>query len=82
MLEYRLNAYMQVRDGRTWLYKCILWKTKLPRCYLLLCPKQKPVLDSLDDLDPEMKEHLTVRISLEETKDLNVAVDIVMDSVR
>ena len=30
-------------------------KNKLSRCYLLFRSKQKPVLDSLDDLDPEME---------------------------
>ena len=46
-------------------------------------PKQKPVLDSLDDLDPEMKKTFDkLGISIDEQKKLaNVAVDIVMDSV-
>jgi Fe-S cluster assembly protein SufB len=46
-------------------------------------PKQKPKLDSLDDVDPELLATFEkLGISLEEQKRLaNVAVDIVMDSV-
>ena len=49
----------------------------------IIPPKQKPVLDSLDDLDPEMKKTFDKQeYPLEEQKRLaNVAVDIVMDSV-
>lgn len=46
-------------------------------------PKQKPVLDSLDQVDPELlKTFEKLGISINEQKRLsNVAVDIVMDSV-
>ena len=46
-------------------------------------PKQKPVLDSLDQVDPELlKTFEKLGISIDEQKRLsNVAVDIVMDSV-
>ncbi len=46
-------------------------------------PKQKPVLDSLDQVDPELlKTFEKLGISIDEQKKLsNVAVDIVMDSV-
>ena len=46
-------------------------------------PKQKPVLDSLDDLDPEMKKTFDkLGISLNEQKRLaGVAMDVVVDSV-
>lgn len=46
-------------------------------------PKQKPKLDSLDQVDPELlKTFEKLGISIEEQKRLtNVAVDVVMDSV-
>jgi Fe-S cluster assembly protein SufB len=46
-------------------------------------PKQKVVLDSLDDVDPELRKTMDkLGISLEEQKRLSgVAVDFVMDSV-
>jgi Fe-S cluster assembly protein SufB len=46
-------------------------------------PKQKPQLDSLDEVDPELlKTFEKLGISIDEQKRLsNVAVDIVMDSV-
>jgi len=46
-------------------------------------PKQKPQLDSLDEVDPELlKTFAKLGISIDEQKRLsNVAVDIVMDSV-
>ncbi len=84
MLEYRLNAY------KTWLemeepnwanvsYK----KPNYQDIIYYSAPKKKPVLDSLDDLDPEMKKTFDkLGISIDEQKRLaNVAVDIVMDSV-
>ena len=52
--------------------------------FITLSPKQKPVLDSLDDLDPEMKRTFDKLggYQLEEQKRLKCkAVDIVMDSV-
>ncbi len=84
MLEYRLNAY------KTWLeMKEPDWANvsyKRPNYQDVIyysAPKQRPVLDSLDDLDPEMKKTFDkLGISIDEQKRLaNVAVDIVMDSV-
>lgn len=46
-------------------------------------PKSKPKVDSLDDLDPELRKTMDkLGISMEEQKRLNgIAVDFVMDSV-
>ena len=84
MLEYRLNAYkawleMKEPDWANVSYK----KPNYQDVIYYSAPKQKPMLDSLDDLDPEMKKTFDkLGISLEEQKRLaNVAVDIVMDSV-
>ena len=83
MLEYRLNAYklwleMEEPDWANIKYK----KPDYQEVIYYSAPKQKPVLDSLDDLDPEMKKTFDkLGISIEEQKRLaNVAVDIVMDS--
>ena len=84
MLEYRLNAF------RTWLdMKEPDWanisyeKPNYQDISYYSAPKQRPVLDSLDDLDPEMKKTFDrLGISIDEQKKLaNVAVDVVMDSV-
>ena len=84
MLEYRLNAYkawleMEEPNWANVSYE----KPNYQDVIYYSAPKQKPVLDSLDDLDPEMKKTFDkLGISLEEQKKLaNVAVDIVMDSV-
>ena len=83
MLEYRLNAFniwleMKEPDWANVSYK----KPNYQDVIYYSAPKQKPVLDSLDDLDPEMKKTFDkLGISLDEQKRLaNVAVDIVMDS--
>jgi len=83
MLEYRLNAYkawleMKEPDWANINYK----KPDYQDVIYYSAPKQKPVLDSLDDLDPEMKKTFDkLGISIDEQKRLaNVAVDIVMDS--
>jgi len=84
MLDYRLNAY------KTWLtmdepeWANISYeKPNYQDIIYFSAPKQKPVLDSLDDLDPEMKKTFDrLGISIDEQNRLaNVAVDIVMDSV-
>ena len=84
MLEYRLNAYnawleMEEPDWANVSYE----KPNYQDVIYYSAPKQKPVLDSLDDLDPEMKKTFDkLGISIDEQKRLaNVAVDIVMDSV-
>ena len=60
MLEYRLNAYkawleMEEPNWANVSYK----KPNYQDVIYYSAPKQKPVLDSLDDLDPEMKKLLT-----------------------
>ena len=84
MLDYRLNAYtawleMQEPDWANVSYQ----KPNYQDVIYYSAPKQKPVLDSLDDLDPEMKKTFDkLGISIDEQNRLaNVAVDIVMDSV-
>ena len=84
MLEYRLKAYkswlgMEEPDWANINYA----KPNYQDVIYYSAPKQKPVLDSLDDLDPEMKKTFDkLGISIDEQKKLaNVAVDIVMDSV-
>jgi len=84
MLDYRLKAF------RAWLEmeepnwaNINYTKPNYQEIIYYSAPKQKPVLDSLDDLDPEMKEMFDkLGISIDEQNKLaNVAVDIVMDSV-
>ena len=84
MLDYRLNAYtawleMREPDWANVSYQ----KPNYQDVIYYSAPKQKPVLDSLDDLDPEMKKTFDkLGISIDEQNRLaNVAVDIVMDSV-
>ena len=84
MLDYRLNAYTawlerQEPDWANVSYQ----KPNYQDVIYYSAPKQKPVLDSLDDLDPEMKKTFDkLGISIDEQNRLaNVAVDIVMDSV-
>ena len=56
-------------------------KAQLSGYYILPAPNRKK-LESLDDLDPEMKTFDKLGISLDEQKRLaGVAVDFVMDSV-
>jgi len=84
MLEYRLNAYKTWREMEEPDWANISYeKPNYQDISYYSAPKQKPILDSLDDLDPEMKKTFDkLGISLEEQKRLaNVAVDVVMDSV-
>jgi len=83
MLEYRLKAYhiwLEMEEPN-WANICYE-KPNYQEIIYYAAPKQKPVLDSLDDLDPEMKKTFDkLGISINEQKKLaNVAVDIVMDS--
>jgi len=84
MLEFRLNAYNTwlKMDEPEWANICYK-KPNYQDIIYFSAPKQKPVLDSLDDLDPEMKKTFDrLGISIDEQNRLaNVAVDIVMDSV-
>ena len=84
MLEYRLKAYKAwlEMDEPNWA-NINYTKPNYKEIIYYSAPKQKPVLESLDDLDPEMKEMFDkLGISIDEQNKLaNVAVDIVMDSV-
>lgn len=84
LLEFRLKAY------RHWLtMKMPAWPNlKIPsidyqNIIFYSAPKQKPKLNSLDEVDPELKRTFDkLGIPLEEQKYLTgVAVDAVMDSV-
>lgn len=84
LLEFRLKAY------RHWLtMKMPVWPNlKIPvinyqDIIFYSAPKQRPKLNSLDDVDPELKRTFDkLGIPLEEQKHLaGVAVDAVMDSV-
>jgi len=84
MLEYRLKAYktwleMEEPDWANVNYP----KPNYQDIIYYSAPKQKKKLDSLDDLDPELKKTFDkLGISLNEQKRLSgVAVDIIMDSV-
>ncbi|HNP18508.1 MAG TPA: Fe-S cluster assembly protein SufB [Fulvivirga sp.] len=84
MLEWRLDAFKkwQSMDDPKWAnvnipeinYQDIIYYS---------APKQKPKLDSLDEVDPELRETFKkLGISLDEQKRLTgVAVDAVIDSV-
>ena len=84
MLEYRLKAFRHWKSMKMpdWAH------LKIPEIdyqdiIYYAAPKNKPVLDSLDDVDPELKETFDkLGISLDEQKRLTgVAVDAVIDSV-
>ena len=84
MLEYRLKAFRHWQSMKMpgWAH------LKIPEIdyqdiIYYAAPKKKPVLDSLDDVDPELKETFDkLGISLDEQKRLTgVAVDAVIDSV-
>lgn len=84
MLEKRLKAFeiwqkMEEPDWANVSYK----KPDYQDIIYYAAPKQKKKLESLDDLDPEMRRTFEkLGISLEEQKRLaGVAVDFVMDSV-
>ena len=84
LLEYRLKAFrswekMKEPDWANINYE----KPNYQDIIYYAAPKQKKKLESLDDLDPEMKKTFDkLGISLNEQKRLaGVAVDFVMDSV-
>tara|TARA_B100000683_G_scaffold38922_7_gene34305 strand:- start:63 stop:1505 length:1443 start_codon:yes stop_codon:yes gene_type:complete len=84
LLEYRLKAFrswekMKEPDWANINYE----KPNYQDIIYYAAPKQKKKLESLDDLDPEMKKTFDkLGISLDEQKRLaGVAVDFVMDSV-
>jgi Fe-S cluster assembly protein SufB len=86
MLEWRLKAFrywMSLnQEEPTWAH-IHHPKINFQDIIYYSAPKQKPVLNSLDDLDPELKATFDkLGISLDEQKRLaNVAVDVVFDSV-
>ncbi|MEX2477399.1 MAG: Fe-S cluster assembly protein SufB [Gracilimonas sp.] len=84
MLEFRLKAYrawteMEEPDWFNATYE----KPKFDTLQYYSAPKNKPKLDSLDDVDPKIREtYEKLGIPLEEQKALaGVAVDAVFDSV-
>ncbi|RYY30393.1 MAG: Fe-S cluster assembly protein SufB [Chitinophagaceae bacterium] len=84
MLEWRLKAYqqwlkMKEPDWANINYPPINYQDII----YYSAPKQKPVLDSLDDIDPELRRTFDkLGISLNEQKRLSgVAIDAVIDSV-
>ncbi len=84
MLEYRLKAFRhwQKMKEPTWAHVHYP-EINFQDIIYYSAPKQKPVLNSLDEVDPEiLKTFEKLGISLEEQKRLSgVAVDFVMDSV-
>src|SRR5690606_38442718 len=84
LLEYRLKAF------RTWLdmiepdWAHVHYpKVDFQNIYYYAAPKTKKKLNSLDEVDPELKSmYEKLGISTEEQKRLaGVAVDVVVDSV-
>ena len=84
LLDFRLNAF------RYWLtQKMPSWanlkipEIKYQEIIFYSAPKQKPKINSLDEIDPELKRTFDkLGIPLEEQKHLSgIAVDAVMDSV-
>jgi Fe-S cluster assembly protein SufB len=84
MLEYRLNAFKvwQEMTEPTWAHVHYP-KVDFQDIYYYSAPKIKKKLNSLDELDPELKSmYDKLGISTEEQKRLEgVAVDVVIDSV-
>jgi Fe-S cluster assembly protein SufB len=84
MLEFRLKAFRhwQTMKMPEWPHLRIP-EINYQDIIYYSAPKQKPKLDSLDDVDPELKETFDkLGIPLDEQKRLaGVAVDAVMDSV-
>lgn len=84
LLEYRLKAFRhwQTMEEPTWAHVHYS-KIDFQDIIYYSAPKQKVTLNSLDELDPEIKKTFDkLGISLEEQKRLaGVAVDAVIDSV-
>ena len=84
LLEYRLKAFRSWEKMEEPVWANINYdKPNYQDIIYYAAPKQKKKLESLDDLDPEMKKTFDkLGISLDEQKRLaGVAVDFVMDSV-
>ena len=84
MLKYRLDAFKQWQkmDDPDWAH-FRYQKPDFQAISYYAAPKQKKELNSLDEVDPELRKTMDkLGISLEEQKRLSgVAVDFVMDSV-
>jgi Fe-S cluster assembly protein SufB len=84
MLEWRLKAYEYWKKMKmpTWAHLTIP-DIDYQNIIFYAAPKQKPVLNSLDDVDPELKATFDkLGIPLDEQKKLSgVAIDAVMDSI-
>ncbi len=84
LLEWRLSAYeaWTKMDEPDWA-KLQIAPIDYQAISYWAAPKQKPVLDSMDDVDPEIREMFDkLGIPLHEQKLLsNVAVDAIVDSV-
>jgi Fe-S cluster assembly protein SufB len=84
LLEYRLKAYRHWKTMKvpTWAHLRIP-EIDYQEIIYYAAPKQRPSLNSLDEVDPELKKTFDkLGIPLEEQKRLTgVAVDAVMDSV-
>lgn len=84
MLDWRLDAFRQWQEMKEPEWAHVKYeKPDFQEITYYAAPKQRPKLDSLDDVDPEMRRTMDrLGISLEEQKRLTgVAVDFVMDSV-
>ncbi|HBX65088.1 MAG TPA: Fe-S cluster assembly protein SufB, partial [Balneolaceae bacterium] len=84
MLEFRLKAYRAWTEMEEpdW-FNAVCEKPDFENLQYYSAPKNKPKLDSLDDVDPKIREtYEKLGIPLEEQKMLSgVAVDAVFDSV-
>jgi Fe-S cluster assembly protein SufB len=84
LLEWRLDAFAKWKEMTEPEWAHVHYKKPdFQAISYYSAPKKKPQLDSLDDLDPEMRATMDkLGISIEEQKRLSgVAVDFVMDSV-
>ncbi len=84
MLEFRLNAYRQWLNMKEPEWAHVRYeKPNFQDITYFAAPKPKKKLDSLDELDPELKSmYDRLGISVDEQKRLSgVAVDVVVDSV-
>ncbi|NQY67787.1 MAG: Fe-S cluster assembly protein SufB [Flavobacteriales bacterium] len=84
MLEFRLKAFAQWQKMEEPEWAHVHYpKVDFQDAHYYAAPKAKVVLDSLDEVDPELlKTFEKLGISIDEQKKLTgVAVDIVMDSV-
>jgi Fe-S cluster assembly protein SufB len=84
MLEWRLEAYQMWLKMEEPKWAHVKYpKPEFQNIHYYSAPKSKKKYESLDDVDPEMRETMDkLGISLEEQKRLSgVAVDFVMDSV-